>query len=53
VLKFVSGLDSIPYALQRVALLGDITTRLQETNDDQTAPSVIPMDNEGDRRLTA
>lgn len=53
VLKFVSGLDSIPYALQRVALLGDITTRLQETNDDQTTPSVIPMDNEGDRRLTA
>ena len=53
VLKFVSGLDSIPYALQRVALLSDITGRIQETTDDQTAPSVIPMDNESDRRLTA
>ncbi|MFM7710944.1 MAG: ABC transporter six-transmembrane domain-containing protein [Ferruginibacter sp.] len=53
VLKFVSGLDSIPYALQRVALLSDITARIQESAVDQTTPSIILLENESDRRLTA
>lgn len=34
ILKFVSGLDTIPYTVQRITLLTDITRRIQLQEDD-------------------
>nr|WP_294989531.1 ABC transporter six-transmembrane domain-containing protein [uncultured Sediminibacterium sp.] len=42
ILKFVSGLDTIPYTVQRMAALNDITQRIQlQMNDKPEAENVI------------
>lgn len=39
ILKFVSGLDTIPYAIQKIASLRDITNRIEIHADEIIAPS--------------
>jgi len=34
ILKFASGLDTIPYTLDRLSSLGDITRRIELQSDD-------------------
>jgi len=34
ILKFVSGLDTIPYTVQRITTLSDITRRIELHDDD-------------------
>lgn len=38
ILKFVSGLDTIPYAVERFSTLKDITNRIELVADDTTRP---------------
>lgn len=38
ILKFVSGLDTIPYTVQRLTSLSDITRRIQLSEDDLSQP---------------
>lgn len=45
ILKFVSGLDTIPYTVQRIAALNDITQRVQiqmNEREEEIRPSSIP-----------
>lgn len=39
ILKFVSGLDTIPYAIQKIASLKDIANRIEIHADDLVAPT--------------
>lgn len=45
ILKFVSGLDTIPYTVQRITALNDITQRIQlhvDEQEEEISPSSIP-----------
>ncbi len=45
ILKFVSGLDTIPYTVQRITALNDITQRIQlqmNEHEEEISPSSIP-----------
>lgn len=45
ILKFVSGLDTIPYTVQRITALNDITQRIQlqmNEQEEEISPSSIP-----------
>jgi len=42
ILKFVSGLDTIPYTVQRMAALNDITQRIELQADEQIDHPAIP-----------
>lgn len=46
ILKFVSGLDTIPYMVQRLASLNDITRRIQLQDDDFTDQDGFPNSTE-------
>ncbi|MBL7727313.1 MAG: hypothetical protein JNM68_06505 [Dinghuibacter sp.] len=41
ILKFVSGLDTIPYAVERVSTLKDITNRIELVQEDMGEPPVM------------
>ena len=43
VLKFVSGLDTIPYTVQRLSALNDITRRIELQSDDFPAEAENPV----------
>jgi ABC-type multidrug transport system fused ATPase/permease subunit len=43
VLKFVSGLDTVPYAVQKFSSLGDISNRLEFGDDSKAAPLGMVM----------
>jgi ABC-type bacteriocin/lantibiotic exporter with double-glycine peptidase domain len=43
ILKFVSGLDTIPYAVERFSTIKDITTRIELVADDMHATPVKPI----------
>ena len=43
ILKFASGLDTIPYTLERLSSLGDITRRIELQSDD-FPPERIPVE---------
>ncbi len=45
ILKFVSGLDTIPYTVQRITALNDITQRIQlqmNEQEEEISPSSVP-----------
>jgi ABC-type multidrug transport system fused ATPase/permease subunit len=44
ILKFVSGLDTIPYAVERFSTLKDITGRIELVAEDMKEPVVISKD---------
>jgi hypothetical protein len=57
ILKFASGLDTIPYTLQRLSSLSDITRRIELEVDDMSAgetvfPEEVKTEVEGFRMLT-
>src|SRR5204862_1460365 len=43
ILKFVSGLDTIPYTVQRITSLNDITKRIELQDDDFTEIPTRPV----------
>nr|AUN35593.1 putative integral membrane protein NMA1777 [uncultured bacterium] len=42
ILKFVSGLDTIPYTVQRITSLNDITRRIELQDDDFSEKNPVP-----------
>lgn len=46
-LKFTSGLDTIPYLIQRVSALGDITRRMNSGEHPTEQPSETPVSSSG------
>lgn len=42
ILKFASGLDTIPYTLERLSSLGDITRRIELQSDDFPKEQIVP-----------
>ena len=59
VLRFVSGLDSIPYTVQRITALNDIARRIEIQEEDidssvlQKTPATIPVWLQGELKLSA
>lgn len=59
VLRFVSGLDSIPYTVQRITALNDIARRIEIQEEDidssvlQKTPATIPVWQQGELKLSA